>query len=74
MSQDMRKYAKQTKIQLIVGGIILFFVVGLGLIAVIYGLQAALLGLICLLGAFLPIGAIAILLGGLDLFVKRLNK
>lgn len=74
MSQDMRKYAKQTNIQLIFGGIILFFVVGLGLIAVIYGLQAALLGLICLLGAFLPIGAITILLGGLDFLVKRINK
>lgn len=74
MSQDMRKYARQTKIQLIVGGIILFFVVGLGLIAVIYGIKAALLGLICLLGAFLPIGAITVLLGGLDLIVKRLNK
>jgi hypothetical protein len=74
MSQDMRKYAKQTNIQLIFGGIILFFVVGLGLIAIFYGLQAALLGLICLLGAFLPIGAITILLGGLDFLVKRINK
>lgn len=74
MSQDMRKYAKQTKIQLIVGGLLLFFVVGLGLIAVIYGLEAALLGLICLLGALIPIGAITILLGGLDLLLKKINK
>jgi hypothetical protein len=74
MSQDMRKYARQTKIQLIVGGIILFFVVGLGFIAVIYGVEAAFLGFICLLGAFIPIGAITILLGGLDLIVKKLDK
>lgn len=74
MSQDMRKYAAQTKVQLIIGAIILFFVVGLGLIAIIYGLNAALLGFVCLLGAILPIGAIVLLFGGLDVLVKKLNK
>lgn len=74
MSQDMRKYASQTKFQLVIGAIILFFVIGIGLIAIFYGLNAALLGFFCLLGAFLPIGAIVLLLGGLDFFVKKLNK
>lgn len=74
MSNDLRKYARQTQIQLIVGGIIMLFVVGLGLIAAFYGIEAALLGLVCLLGVFLPISAIVLLLGGLDILLKFLNR
>jgi glutamate-1-semialdehyde aminotransferase len=74
MSNDLRKYARQTQIQLIVGGIIMLFVVGLGLIAAFYGIEAALLGLVCLLGAFLPISASVLLLGGLDILLKFLNR
>jgi glutamate-1-semialdehyde aminotransferase len=74
MSNDLRKYARQTQIQLIVGGIIMLFVVGLGLIAAFYGIEAALLGFVCLLGAFLPISAIVLLLGGLDILLKFLNR
>lgn len=74
MTRDMRKYARQTNIRLIVGSIVLLLVVGLGLIAVIYGLNAALMGLLCLSGVILPIGLIALLLFGLELVVKRINK
>ena len=52
----------------------MLFVVGLGLIAAFYGIEAALLGLVCLLGAFLPISAIVLLLGGLDILLKFLNR
>ena len=74
MTKDLRKYAKQTNFRLIVGTIIILFVVGLGLIAIFYGLNAALLGLICLLGAFIPIGLIVLLLFGLDRLVNRINR
>lgn len=74
MSLDLRKYARQTNFRLIVGTILILFVVGLGLIAIIYGVNAALLGLLCLLGALIPIGLIALLLFGLDYFVKRINR
>ncbi len=74
MSRDLRKYAKQTNFRLIIGTIIILFVVGLGLIAIIYGLKAALLGLLCLVGAFIPIGLIALLLFGLDRLVNRINR
>ncbi|MDX9851467.1 MAG: hypothetical protein RBT01_13240 [Anaerolineaceae bacterium] len=74
MSRDLKKYTSQTNVQLIIGGFVLLFVVGLGLIAIFYGTGAALVGLLCLLGGLVPIGLVALLLFGLDIFVKRINK
>ena len=74
MSRDLRKYASRTNVQLIIGALILLFVVGIGLIAWLYGAGAALMGFLCLLGALLPIGLIALSLNGLDAIVKRINK
>jgi len=74
MSKDLRKYASQTNVQLIVGALILLFVVGLGLIALIYGPGAAAMGFLCLLGAMVPIGLIFLSLNLLDALVKRINK
>jgi len=51
--------------------IIILFTLGLGLIWVIYGSRAAFLGLICLLGTFIPVGLIALFLFGLGKFVDR---
>ncbi|MDO9086901.1 MAG: hypothetical protein Q7U53_11915 [Anaerolineaceae bacterium] len=74
MSRDLRKYTSQTNIRLIIGAFILLFVIGLGLIAIIYGTGAALVGLLCLLGALVPISLVALLMFGLDVFVKKINK
>jgi len=74
MSRDLHKYASQTNVRLAVGALIILFTVGLGLIWWIYGLPAALMGLLCLLGALVPIGLIWLFLGGLDLLVKRINR
>jgi hypothetical protein len=74
MSRDLRKYSSQTSVQLIAGALLLLFVVGLGLIAWIYGPSAALMGFLCLLGALVPVGLIALSLFGLDALVKRINK
>ena len=74
MSHDLRKYASQTNVQLVIGALTLLFVIGIGLIAWLYGLGAALMGLLCLLGALVPIGLIALSLNGLDAIVKRINK
>jgi len=74
MSRDLRKYGSQTNVQLIVGALVLLFVVGIGLIAWMYGWGAALMGFLCLLGALVPIGLIALSLNGLDAIVKRINK
>jgi magnesium-transporting ATPase (P-type) len=74
MSRDLRKYTSQTNIQLIVGALLLLFIVGLGLIAWLYGIRAALMGFLCLLGAMVPIGLIFLFMFGLDAIVKRVNK
>ena len=74
MSRDLRKYASQTSVQLIAGALILLFVIGLGLIAWLYGVGAAVMGFLCLLGALVSIGLIALSLFGLDAIVKRINK
>jgi magnesium-transporting ATPase (P-type) len=72
--RDLRKYASTTNFRLIVGALILLFVVGLGIIGLIYGFKAALLGLLCLLGAMVPVGLIALFMFGLDKIVKKINK
>ena len=74
MTTDLRKYASQTTIRLIVGALALVFIVGGGLIWWLYGLGPMLMGLLCLLGALIPIGLIWLLMVGLDLLVKKLNE
>jgi hypothetical protein len=74
MARDLRKYTSQTNVRLMIGAFILLFVVGLGLIWIIYGIGAALVGLLCLLGALIPIGLVALLMFGLDVFVKKINR
>ena len=68
---DLRKYASQTNFRLVVWFILILIIVGLGLIWVIYGKNAALLGFFCLLGAGIPVTLIAIFIFGLDRFVKK---
>jgi hypothetical protein len=74
MSRNVRDYASQTTVRLVVGALLLFFVVGIGLIAFIYGPGAAVIGLLCLLGALVPVGLIWLSLFGLDAIVKRIDK
>jgi len=58
LKKNLREYAAQTKFRLILWFIALLFIVGIGLIWLIYGSQAAFLGVICLLGTGIPIGLI----------------
>jgi len=74
MSRDLRKYMQQTNVRIAVGAFFLLFIVGLGLIWLIYGFGAAVSGFLCLLGAFVPIGLILFALYGLDWIVKRANR
>ncbi len=74
MSRDLRKYMKDTNVRLIIGALIALFVVGDGLIWLIYGFGAAVMGLLCMLGAFIPIGLILLLLNLSDWIVKRANR
>jgi hypothetical protein len=74
MSRDLRSYMKDTNVRLIVGALALLFIVGDGLIWLIYGFGAAVMGLLCMLGAFVPIGLILLLLNLSDWIVKRANR
>ncbi len=74
MSRDLRKYGSQTTFRVVVGALVLLFTVGLGLIALIYGTGAALMGFLCLLGTLVPIGLIMLFMFGLDWVVKKANE
>jgi hypothetical protein len=73
MGRDLRQYARQTNLRLIVGFIVLLFIVGDGLIYLFYGQRAAIMGLVCLLSVTLPLGLILIALWVID-WVARRNK
>lgn len=71
---DLKKYDNQTISRLIIGGIIIIFLVGDGLIYWIYGQQAALMGLLCLAGGLVPMGLIMGVIWFMDWIVKRANR
>lgn len=74
MSRDLRSYAKDTNVRIVVGAIALLFIIGDGLIWLIYGSGAAVMGLLCMLGAFVPIGLIFLLLNLSDWILKNAGR
>jgi hypothetical protein len=72
--RDLREYAKQTNVRLGVGAFLLLFVVGLGLIYIIYGVYAAIMGMLCLLAGVTPLVLIFLALALLDWIQKRANN
>lgn len=74
MARDLRKYARQTGVQLAVGAVLLLFLVGDGLIYLIYGKGAAMMGLTCLLVGLAPILLIVLLMLLLNWIVKLANR
>jgi hypothetical protein len=73
MTRDLRAYSRQTIVQLIIGGLLLLIVVGTGLIYLIYGREAAIFGLVCILAGLSPLVLIWIALAIIDWVVKRAN-
>lgn len=71
MSRDLRRYAQQTNIQLSIGFILILFIVGIGLIYLFYGPDAAVMGVICLATGLFPLLLIALSLWLIGEFVKR---
>jgi TM2 domain-containing membrane protein YozV len=71
---DLRKYASQTTTRLIVGGILILFLIGDGLIYLIYGLGAAGMGFLCLGIGLVPIVTIVLVIWIMDWVVKHANK
>lgn len=74
MSRDLRAYARNTNVRLAVGAFFLLFVIGVGLIYLVYGREAAVLGFFCLLAAMLPIVLTLLFLFITDWIVKRAGR
>jgi len=74
VSRDLRKYARSTNVRLTVGAFFLLFVIGLGLIYLFYGKEAAVLGFLCLLAALVPVVLILLFLFITDWIVKRAGR
>jgi hypothetical protein len=74
MSRDLRRYMKDTNVRLVVGALALLFIIGDGLIWWIYGFGAAVMGFLCMLGAFVPIGLILLFLNLSDWILKRAGR
>lgn len=71
MRRDLRQYARQTNLRLVLGFILLLFLVGDGLIYLFYGKGAALIGLLCLVGAMVPVALIVAALWAIDWIARR---
>lgn len=75
MSRDLRKYARQTSLRLILGGIVVALLVGGGLIYLFYG-PGGFGGLVlsCIGIGLFPVLLILIFLQVIDWIVKRANR
>ena len=74
MSRDMRKYIHQTNFRLIVGALVLLFIVGDGLIYLIYGPRAAAMGLLCLFTGMIPAALVVLIMFFLDWIGKHADR
>ncbi len=73
MTRDLRRYARQTNARLFIGFLVLLVLVGDGLIFIVYGREAALLGLACIALGLAPLLLIALILWGIEWLSKRLG-
>lgn len=73
MGRDLRRYSRQTISRLILGGIMLLFLVGGGLILAIYGPGALSTGLICMFAGLSPVFLIVIFLWVIEWISKRVR-
>lgn len=74
MSRDLRDYARKTNFRLGAGAFFLLFIVGIGLIYLIYGKEAALIGFSCLMFALIPIVLIVLFFYLIDWMMKRAGR
>jgi len=74
MTRDLRRYSRDTNLRLFVGFLLILFIVGDGLIWIIWGKQAAFLGLICTLAGLFPLLLIALALWGLEWVARRSDE
>jgi multisubunit Na+/H+ antiporter MnhB subunit len=69
--KDLREYARQTNVRLALGAFLLLFVVGVALVWIIYGENAAGMAFTCLLAALFPIILILFVFVAFEWILKR---
>jgi len=69
--RDLSQYAKQTNLRLFACFVLLFLLIGEGLIWLIYGAGAAVFGMLCVLAAFVPVVLIILILWLAEWLLKR---
>lgn len=74
MTRDLRRYTRQTNIRLALGALLLLFLVGDGLIYLIYGRGAAIMGFLCLIAGLIPVLLTFLILFLIDWVVKRSDR
>jgi hypothetical protein len=74
MARDLRRYASQTNFRLVVGGLLLLFIIGDGLIYYFYGKGAAVLGLFCILAGMVPVVLTVFVILFMDWIRKRIDR
>lgn len=74
MSRDLRRYASQTQARLILGGLLFAVVIGVGLIYIFYGREAALSGLLCMLVGMAPLALIWLALSFIGWLARRAGE
>ncbi len=71
MSRDLRKYQRQTTLRLVIAALVLLFLVGGGLIYLIYGGGTALTAVLCMGLLMLPVALVLLIFRGMDWLVRR---
>lgn len=74
MSRDLRDYARKTNIRLGVGALLLLFIVGLGLVYLFFGQEAAGLGFMCLLAGLSPVVLILVTFFFIDRIMRNAGR
>lgn len=74
MTRDLRDYARKTNVRLGIGAVLLLFVIGLGLIFLIYGQDAAQMGFLCLIAGLTPVVLILIIFFFIDRIMKNAGR
>jgi len=74
MGRDLRRYSRQTTARLVIGFFVILIVVGIGLIWLIWGKNAAISGLICVGFGIFPIVVIWLFLWLLGWIAKKIDQ
>ena len=72
--RDLRKYARQTNLRLALELLLILFIVGDGLIYIIWGREAAMMGVVCILAGLAPLVAVFLILWGIEKFIQKNNQ